>query len=422
VSRKRKQGDEVRTFDESNDVLVIGGGPGGATVATLLARAGRRCVLLESSKFPRYHVGESLIPHTHGVFERLGLLPKLKVSVFPVKHSVRFVGRSGLASAPFYFSETISGERATTWQVSRPEFDELMLGHALENGVIVAENCRVDRVLFEGDRAVGVVAECDGSGSRQIRAKVVVDASGRSTVIGRQLRLRAPVPGLRKTSSWAYYRGGERLPGIDAGETTIFRVSDDAWFWYIPLAEDIVSVGIVGDPERFFTTSGNIEEIFQAHVEKCGPLTDRLTEATRIGPVRGLKELSYLNRQTCGDGWVMIGDARAFLDPIYSSGIYLALGSAELAAECVDQALEIGDVSAKQLGKFEPGLWKGVEVIRRLIHAFYDPAFSFQAFSDRFPEQRAALIDCLVGDVLKDMTSFTAALAQMTPPPPALAE
>lgn len=172
MSWKRKQGDEVRTFDESNDVLVIGGGPGGAAVATLLARAGRRCVLLESSKFPRYHVGESLIPHTHGVFERLGLLPKLKVSAFPVKHSVRFVGRSGLASAPFYFSETISGERATTWQVSRPEFDQLMLGHALENGVIVGENCRVDRVLFEGTRAVGVVAECDGRGSRKIRAKV----------------------------------------------------------------------------------------------------------------------------------------------------------------------------------------------------------------------------------------------------------
>lgn len=391
-------------------------------MATLLARAGRRCVLLESSKFPRYHVGESLIPHTHGVFERLGLLPKLKVSAFPVKHSVRFVGRSGLASAPFYFSETISGERATTWQVSRPEFDQLMLGHALENGVIVGENCRVDRVLFEGTRAVGVVAECDGRGSRKIRAKVVVDASGRSTVIGRQLRLRVPVPGLRKASSWTYYRGGERFSGIDAGETTIFRVSDDAWFWYIPLAEDIVSVGIVGDPARLFTKSGSIEETFRTQVEECRPLADRLTEATRVGPVRGLKQLSYLNRQTCGDGWVMIGDARAFLDPIYSSGLCLALGSAEAAAECVDQALEIGDVSSKQLGKFEPGLWKGVEVIRRLIHAFYDPAFSFQGFSDRFPEQRTALIDCLVGDVFKDMTSFTAALAHMTPPPPTLAE
>ena len=150
----------------------------------------------------------------------------------------------------------------------------------------------------------------------------------------------------------------------------------------------------------------------------CLPLAHRLEQAEQIGPIRGLLELAYANRQTCGDGWLMIGDARAFLDPIYSSGLYLALATAELAAPCVHEALEADDVSAARLGLFEPELGAGIEVIRRLIHAFYDPQFSFGRFAERFPEQRAALIDCLIGDVLhKDMSPFLAALAQMTPPP-----
>jgi flavin-dependent dehydrogenase len=136
--------------------------------------------------------------------------------------------------------------------------------------------------------------------------------------------------------------------------------------------------------------------------------------------VRGLRQLAYLNRQTCGDGWVMIGDARAFLDPIYSSGLFLALGSAELAANCIEDALAANDVSAARLGAFEPALWDGVDSVRRLIHAFYDPNFSFRTFTERYPEHRRSLIDCLVGDVVKDMSAFKAALASLTPPPPPL--
>lgn len=403
------------------DVVVVGGGPGGAALATFLARANWKCLVLEGSRFPRYHIGESLIPHTYGIFDRLGLLPKLRESVFPVKHSVRFVSRDGTQSDPFYFSETIPGEAATTWQVARSEFDEIMLDHARESGVEVREGWHVDRVLFEDGLATGVEAKCSETESRTFGARVVVDASGRSTVIGKQLGLKGPVPGLRKASAWAYYSGGERLPGIDAGETTIFRVSDDAWFWYIPLPDDVISVGIVCDPELVLGEDGSMKAKFLEQVEKCRPLADRLKNATRTSPVRGLKELSYLNRQTCGDGWVMIGDARAFLDPIYSSGLYLALGSAELAAQCISDALASNDVSADRLGAFEAKLLQGVEVIRRLIHAFYDPDFSFQQFAEHYPEQRAALIDCLVGDVLKDMGPFKEALAKMTPPPAPLA-
>ena len=402
------------------DVAVIGGGPGGAALATFLARAGHRCTIFEQAKFPRYHIGESLIPHTHGIFERLGLLPQLRASCFPVKHSVRFVSHNGKESVPFYFSETIHGERARTWQVERSQFDCMMLDHARANGVEIHEQISIDKVIFENAQAAGLQV-VSGDGSRaDVSAKVVVDASGRACVIGRQLGLRSPLPELRKASVWGYFRGGKRLPGIDAGETTMFLIPGGGWFWYIPLPDDIVSVGIVADPEYVFLLSDDMEDAFTREVALCAPLADRLSAAERVGPVRGSRHLAYLNRQTCGDGWVMIGDARAFLDPIYSSGLYLALGSAELAAQCIDDALKNDDVSAARLGRFEPALWKGVDVVRRLIHAFYDPAFSFPKFAERFPEHRAALIDCLVGDVIKDMSAFTAALAQMTPPPPAV--
>jgi flavin-dependent dehydrogenase len=408
--------------NEAYDVAVIGGGPGGAALATLLAKREHRCVILEQASFPRYHVGESLVPHTHAIFKRLGLLEKLKQSSFPVKHSVRFVSPGGQKSTPFYFSETISDEGAQTWQVERSEFDQMMLNHARENQVTVKEGVTVEKVLFENNQASGLIVQ-NGSKKEEISAKVIVDASGRATVIGKQLNLKTSVPGLNKASLWGYYQGGKRLPGIDAGETTLMLLPSGGWFWYIPLPDDMISVGIVAEPSSLFPHSGRTpEEIFESEISKCPPVLARLEKATRVGPVRGLERLAYFNSQTCGDGWVMIGDARAFLDPIYSSGLFLALGSAECAAECIDSALAANDVSAERLGTFEPTLGRGVETVRALIDAFYDPNFSFPNFLERFPDQRRHLIDCLVGDVLKDMTSFTAALATMTKPPTPLAE
>ncbi|MDP6701372.1 MAG: FAD-dependent oxidoreductase, partial [Candidatus Latescibacteria bacterium] len=296
--------------------------------------------------------------------------------------------------------------------------DRMMLDHARAQGVEVREETRVEEVLFSGERAVGVRAVREGAKAFEVGARVVVDASGGATLIGRQLGLRGDVPGLVKASIWTYYRGGARLAGIDAGETTIFRIAEGGWFWYIPLPDDTVSVGIVASPEYLFAGEEEQEAVFLREVERCAPLKERLVRAERAGPIRGFRQLAYANRQTSGEGWLMVGDARAFLDPIYSSGLFLALASAELAAECVRGALAEDDISAARLGQFEPDLTAGVEVIRCLIYAFYDPQFSFGAFAERFPEQRGALIDCLIGDVLdKDMSPFLDALAQMTLPP-----
>ena len=398
------------------DVLVIGGGPAGAAVATFLQRRGHDCLILERARFPRYHVGESLIPATYGPLDRLGLLPSLQASSFPWKYSVRFVSPDGKESDPFYFFETIPGDSARTWQVNRADFDKLCLDNARKAGVEVRTRASVLKVLFAGERAVGAEVRSHGS-VEKVRARVVIDASGRTAVVGSQLGLKEqPVEGFHKAAIWSYYRGGKRGKGVDAGETTVFRLRGGSWFWYIPLRNDLVSVGLVGPTDVLFPESSAHESVFMREVDGCSGLRQRLSAATREGRAFGLRELAYRNRQNVGDGWVMVGDAAAFLDPVYSSGIFLALTSAELAAESVHDALESDDLSAARIGAFMTALDPAFETIRRLILAFYDPSFSFHDFVDRFPEHRRDLIECLVGDVIgKDMSSFLSALEQMTP-------
>ena len=298
----------------------------------------------------------------------------------------------------------------------------MCLDLALEAGAEVRMGARTLKVLFEDEQAVGAIVQFDGDDQpREIRAQVVVDASGRATVLGKQLGLKEDVPQLNKASIWSYYRGGERREGIDAGETTVLMIEDRGWFWYIPLPDDLVSVGVVASPDYLFDESPDFETVFLREVQRCRPLLPLLEKAQRVDRVRGIRKLAYLNRQVVGDGWVMIGDAAGFLDPIYSSGLFLALASAELAADCIHRALEKDNLSADELGAFVAPLWDGVDVIWRLISAFYDPTFSFGKFVKRFPKQRSALIDCLVGDVVgKDMSSFVDALAEMTTPPPRL--
>jgi len=274
---------------------------------------------------------------------------------------------------------------------------------------------RVEEVLFDGGQAVGVRASSAQQDDVTIPARIVIDASGRSTHIGTQLGLKEDVPGLNKASAWSYYRGARRRTGIDAGETTVFMLPGRDWFWYIPLPDDIVSVGIVSDPQRLPHDEDGFATAFGRRVRQCPPLLEFLSGAERIERVRGLRRLAYRNRRTVGDGWVMIGDAAAFLDPIYSSGLFLALASAVMAADDAHAALAQGDVSAERLGRFVQPFTAGV-VVRHLIDAFYSSDFSFGDFARRFPQHRKALIDCLVGDVVgKDMSSFFDALNQMAP-------
>lgn len=393
------------------DVIVIGGGPGGAAAATLVAQRGHRTLLLERTAEPKFKIGESLMPATWWTLERMGVIQKLKESHFPRKYSVQFFGKTGKASSPFYFQETDPHESSVTWQVLRSEFDALLLDNAREHGVEVRRGAGVKDVLFEGERAVGVKLD-DGS---TLSCKVVVDATGRSALLGKKLGLMVADPELRKASLFTHFEGALRDPGIDEGATLVLHTEDaSGWFWYIPLPEDRVSVGVVGSIEQLVSSrKGDPQAVFDEEVERCPALKPRLENARQVMPVQVLRDFSYRSSRIAGDGWVLVGDAFGFLDPIYSSGVFLALKSGELAADSIHAALDAGDPSAARLGAFGPEFLAGMEAMRKLVYAFYEPDFSFSKFLAQFPGCRNDLIHLLVGNVFRPTNGLFGSMGQM---------
>jgi flavin-dependent dehydrogenase len=381
--------------------VVIGGGPAGATVSTLLARHGLAVELFERERFPRFHIGESLIPETYWVLERLGMLAKMRRSRFVKKYSVQFVNSSGKLSAPFYFWDNRPHECSQTWQVVRSEFDQLMLDNAREHGVAVHEGAHVRDVLFEGRRAVGVRVGA-GDTLREVRAGVVVDASGQAGLLQRRLGLRVWDPILDKGAIWTYWSGARRESGRDEGATLVVQTADrQGWFWYIPLHDDLASVGVVAPFDRLFGNRVGHEETYRAEVDGCPGVRERLSSAERVTGYFATRDYSYRARQVAGDGWVLVGDAFGFLDPLYSSGVFLALKSGELAADAIAEGLAGGDTSAAQLGKWGAGFNVGVDRIRRLVCEYY-AGFSFGSFVRHHPELRGTLTDLLIGDLFTD--------------------
>ncbi|HEY2291043.1 MAG TPA: NAD(P)/FAD-dependent oxidoreductase [Thermoanaerobaculia bacterium] len=397
------------------DVIVIGGGPGGATAATLVAQAGHRVLLLERSENPRFKIGESLMPATYETFERLGVLPKLKASHFPRKYSVQFYSKSGRASAPFYFSETDPAESSQTWQVLRSEFDALLLDNAREHGVEVRRGGAVRDVLFDGERAVGVRAELNGDGPREIGCRVVVDASGQSAILGRKLGLRQHDPDLKKVAIFSHFKGALRDPGLDEGATLVIYGRDGvSWFWYIPLPEDKVSVGIVGAIDSLIADRpGDPQAILEEEIAHCVEIKRRVAGAHQLFPAQVTRDFSYHSSRIAGDGWVLVGDAFGFLDPIYSSGVFLALKSGELAADSVNDALAADEVTSARLGAHGPRFMAGMQAMRKLVYAFYEPEFSFSKFLKRFPDCRLDIIHLLTGNVSHSTDGLFEAMGQM---------
>jgi flavin-dependent dehydrogenase len=385
-------------------VVVIGGGPAGSTAATLLAQHGCQVTLLEREHFPRFHIGESLIPQTFWVLNRLGMIEKLRGSHFVKKYSVQFITSKGKLSEPFYFWDHKPHESSQTWQVRRSEFDTLMLENAREHGVDVQQGVRVLEVLFEGERAVGVKMQTEDGQQREVHADVVVDASGQSSMIMSRLGTREWDPVLKKAALWTYWKGAPRDIGKDEGATLVIQVKDkQGWFWYIPLHDDIVSVGVVAAYDYLFKNRDgkDHEAIYFEEVSRCPGLQPRLVNATRCDEFRAAKEYSYRSKQSAGNGWVLVGDAYGFLDPLYSSGVLLALKSASLAADAIAEGLAKGDTSAAQLGKWETDFKRGMDRMRRLVCEFYD-GFSFGRFVRRHPQFKGHLTDLLIGDLWVD--------------------
>ncbi|MEZ6046815.1 MAG: NAD(P)/FAD-dependent oxidoreductase [Planctomycetaceae bacterium] len=398
--------DSMTTASSNYDAVVIGGGPAGSCFAALLAEQGHSVLLLERSPFPRFHVGESLIPETYWALKRLGLLERLKNSEFPRKYSVQFVTDTGKESAPFYFDEYNPHECSVTWQVVRSDFDQLLVDNAREKGADIRVDAQVLDVLFDGDRATGVKVKF-GKGeqgtTQEIGAKVVVDATGQSAFLSSRLKLKVSDPLLRKGTVWSYFKGAHRDPGKDEGATIILQTEGKkSWFWYIPLPNDVVSVGCTGEMDYMFGSNRRTpEEIFKEELDRCIGLQRRLENAEWPTEFHTTKDFSYKSSQGAGPGWVLIGDAFGFIDPVYSSGVFLALHSGMVAADAVHEALKADDLSAARLGAWQPEYRQGVENFRKLVLAFYTPGFRFGEFLKMHPQYQSNLVDILIGNVFK---------------------
>ncbi|CAN5140056.1 NAD(P)/FAD-dependent oxidoreductase [soil metagenome] len=387
---------------QTADVVVVGGGPAGSTVSTLLAQRGLKVKLFEREKFPRFHIGESLIPETYWVFQRLNMLEKMKASAFVKKYSVQFVNAQGKESAPFYFHDNKPHECSQTWRVIRGEVDKMMLDNAREHGVEVIQPGRVLEILFEGDRAVGVRVQAEDGTQTTVHAKVVVDASGQSTMLQNRFKLRLWDPVLNKGAIWSYWRGAYRDSGKDEGATVVIQTTNkQGWWWYIPQHDGTVSLGVVAPFDYLFKGRGSHEQTYAEEIAACPAVQKRLVGAERATGFFATKDYSYRSKQVAGEGWVLVGDAFGFLDPLYSSGVLLALKSGEMAADAIADGLAKDDTSAAQLGRWGDMFNKGVDRMRRLVCEYYD-GFSFGKFVKTYPHLRGKVTDLLIGDLFTD--------------------
>ncbi|TDU73322.1 flavin-dependent dehydrogenase [Prosthecobacter fusiformis] len=394
-------------MNSNYDVLIIGGGPAGASVATILAEHGHRALVIEREKFPRYHVGESLIPFTFGPLERLGMIPKMKKSHFMKKYSVSFVQPDGRRSQPFYFHTRYDKETiAQTWQVLRSEFDEMLLNNAREKGAHVREETTVVQLLKNDSGAViGVEVKNKDGSMEQLYSRLVIDASGKEAFASSRQGWRVGDPFLNKVAIWTYYKGSKRGADLDEGATTIAFVPDKGWFWHIPQHNDMVSVGIVAEG-KYLTRDGVRDpgKMFQREIGENQWIKDHLSTGECTGEYWLTSEYSRHSKYGASPGLLLVGDAFAFLDPVFSSGVMLALKSGVLAGDAVHEALLANDPSPERFADYGKQIREGVENMRKLVYAFYDPNFSFKDVVMKYPEAGAELTDCLSGDLNKDYT------------------
>ena len=401
------------------DVLIIGGGPSGASAAAVLASHGHRVLVLERDKYPRYRIGESLIPFTYAPLERIGMIPKMRASGFQKKYSVLFVQPDGKASQPFYFYNRYDRDTvAQTWQVTRADFDVMMLDNAREKGAEVREETTVKRLLMDGDRVAGVEAVGKDGRSEEIRAAITLDCTGKEAFASNKLGWREPDPYLNKIAVWTYYKGSKREPGIDEGQTTVAFVPHKGWFWHIPQQDDMVSVGVVAEGK--YLTRGGVKdpkEIFDREVGENLWIKDHLSEGTSTGQYWVMSEYSRHSRHCASPGLLLLGDAFAFLDPVFSSGVMLALKSGVAAADAVHEGLVAGDLSPARFAGYGAEIRQGIENMRKLVYAFYDENFSFKDVIMKHPEAGDLITDCLSGDVNRDFSQLWTCISEFAPLP-----
>ena len=388
---------------ESYDAVIIGGGPAGSTVATQLARAGRRVVVYEKEKFPRFHVGESLLPFSLPIFQKLGVAEKIEAAGFQKKYGAFFWNETTGGTRPVVFSCGIDDRHPLAYQVKRADFDQLLLEHSASCGAEVRDEIAVEEVLFEAGRAVGVRVRPKRGEAMEVRARVVVDASGQSGILSRQIGNRRFDPKLKRAALFAHYEGVSRPEGRAAGDI-LLPIDDGVWYWIIPFSDGSSSVGAVFEPELGRAEAGeSLEARFERLIARSARMPPLLAGGRRTSKVFGISDYATMSDRLRGDGWVLVGDAASFLDPVFSTGVFLAMAMGVRAAGAIDRALGArGEVRSRDLARYERESRRLVQRFRRFVYNFYDPVF-FEAFCAKDPldPMRAAVTTVLAGGVEK---------------------
>lgn len=380
------------------DAIVIGGGPGGSSAATFLAQAGQRVLVLEKENFPRFHIGESLLPYNRTIFDQMGVLPKLEAAGMFKKWGAQFHIGNGAKMLKLVFRRGKFTREPSAFQVERAYFDHLLLKHAAESGAEIREGCSVTNFsLNAGDVSVEAVA---GSGEKQTwRAKFLIDASGRGNFTGNMQKLRVVHPHLKKLAIFGHFAGVKLDEGEARGDTVIVRLGNK-WFWIIPLSEEKVSVGCVMDADEFARAKTSPEAVFDSIVESCTVMRARMADARRLNPIQTTGDFSYHNKRLIDRRLLRVGDAAGFMDPIFSAGVYLAMHSGKLAAEAIVQSLAEGDDGAPRFRAYERRVYRSMKFYWQMVEGYYTTPFMelFMEPRDKF-SMPAAITALLAGEI-----------------------
>ena len=379
------------------DVLVIGGGPAGSTISALLAERGRDVVMLEKERHPRFHIGESLLPYNMPLFEQLGVAKEIKSIGMP-KYGAEFVSPSHVKPVMFEFANALDNSFPSTYQVRRSEFDHILFRNAARKGARAIEGCRVTGVDFHPGGATVTAREETGS-ERTWRARFVADASGRDTFLASRLGMKERSRKHNSAAIYGHFSGATRLPGRAEGNITIFWF-DHGWFWFIPLADGPTSIGAVCWPHYMKTRKTNPGQFLLDTIALCPALAERVRHAELISPVTATGNYSYSAGRAAGTNYIMLGDAFAFIDPIFSTGVFLAMHGAFVGADAVEICLDHPRRARRALNAYDASVHRGVRIFSWFIYRVMTPGLRdlFMNPNNRF-QLRDALLSVLAGNI-----------------------
>ena len=391
------------TAAEVCDVAVIGGGPAGSTAATLLARRGYKVIALEKEHHPRFHIGESLLPMNLPVFERLGVLEKVR-ALGMLKSGADFEADNERGYSTYPFARALGNSPPHSFQVWRQDFDKMLFDHARSSGADAREGHEVQKVEQNNARDLRLEVRSDGGRSYAIQARYLIDASGRDAFLSSRKRLRRKNDQHQSAAIFGHFRGALLRPGEDAGNISLYRFPH-GWMWMIPLPDGVMSIGAVCRPEYLKRRKGRTEAFLLETLHQNAGLKRRIERAELVGEVRVAGNYSYDSARMGEPGWVLVGDAFAFLDPVFSSGVYLAMSGAEQAAELADEALRHPQREAALLRKLEKRLRAGMARFSFFIYRFNGPVMAQMFSHPRNTWQlEQGVISMLAGDLFDNPT------------------